>query len=344
MDVKLLYIDPKKELREHYMSLCKDKDFRKENPALVAHIERFNFVTLDVRNEKNHGVLDPIVILDRIDAIETAKSMIDYLGNDTWKKHEKTAISKAIKNVVDNRSQGEPVGFKHVIEELRNHKDKTIKDIGEFLFEMIDGTILDLAFSDGQTKGLNYDERVTILEVANLSLPKEHAEKISEHERNSVTLMFALGNFCKRFGEMNRHEETMEFFDESWILTASVEGQKVIKGMRRVGRSQNNTLVLITQSVNDGKSDSDTTGFGTIFAFYEKNERQSILEHIGLEVNEQNLEWIDNMSSGQCLFRDVFGNLNRVSIHVFMPDWLALFSPMKSTTSSDLENKYARAN
>lgn len=343
LNVKLLYVDPKKELREHYTNLCKNEEFRKKNPELVAYIESFNFVTLDAKNESNHGVLDPIVILDKTDAIETAKSMIDYLGNDTWQKDEKTAISKAIKKVVNLRAQGKQVGFKHVIEELRNHSEEKIKQTGEYLFEMIDGTILDLAFSDGKTKGLNYDARVTILEIANLSLPKEKTEKVSGHERDSVVLMFALGNFCKRFGEMNRHEETMEFFDEAWVLTASAEGQKVIKNMRRVGRSQNNTLVLITQSVNDGKSEEDTTGFGTVFAFYERNERAEILKHVGLEVNETNLEWLDNMSSGQCLFRDVFGNLNRISIHVHLPEWLELFSPMKSTASSDIENKYARA-
>ena len=111
----------------------------------------------------------------------------------------------------------------HIIEDIRRNKEKEIQQVGEYLFEMIDGTILDLAFSDGSTKGLNYDDRVTILEVADLSLPKEKNVKISEHERNSVVLMFALRNFCKRFGEKNRDEETMEFFDEILILTAYLE-------------------------------------------------------------------------------------------------------------------------
>lgn len=49
----------------------------------------------------------------------------------------------------------------------------------------------------------------------------------------------------------------------------SAEGKAVIKNMRRIGRSKNNTLALITQSVHDAENDDDTTGFGTIFAFYE---------------------------------------------------------------------------
>ena len=105
---------------------------------------------------------------------------------------------------------------------------------------------------------------MTILEVNNLKLPKDDSTKISDHERNSIALMFALGAFCTHFGERNENEDTIEFFDEAWILMKSAEGKAVIKNMRRIGRSKNNTLALITQSVHDAENDDDTTGFGTI--------------------------------------------------------------------------------
>ena len=110
----------------------------------------------------------------------------------------------------------------------------------------------------------------------------------------------------------------------------SAEGKPVIKNMRRIGRSKNNTLALITQSVHDAENDDDTTGFGTIFAFYEKSEREDILRHVNLEVTESNLEWIDNMISGQCLY-----------VHNLFEDIDMLLKPMKATVSSSLENKYA---
>ncbi len=65
--------------------------------------------------------------------------------------------------------------------------------------------------------------------------------------------------------------------------------------MRRIGRSKNNTLALITQSVHDAENDDDTTGFGTIFAFYEKSEREDILRHVNLRSHyKATSEWIDN--------------------------------------------------
>lgn len=47
------------------------------------------------------------------------------------------------------------------------------------------------------------------------------------------------------------------------------------------------------------------------------------------------------MVSGQCLYYDVYGNLNMISVHNLNPDIDPLLKPMKQTTSSALENKYA---
>ncbi|MDR2834156.1 MAG: ATP-binding protein [Streptococcaceae bacterium] len=327
---KVLYIDPKKTIRNQWLKMVKNPKWRNENSQLASHVEKINFVTLDAKDKKNHGVLDPIVILDPADAIETAKSMIEYLGGSKWKMREKTAISKAVKTVVAKRRNFEKVGLKHVIELLRNHEEKEIQDVGEFLFEMLDGSLLSLAFSDGDVKGMSYHERATVLEVADLQLPKKDKQELSERERNSVVLMMALGNFCQRFGEMNAQEETIEFFDEAWVLMNSNEGQRVIKSMRRIGRSQNNKLVLITQSVHDVDTDDDSTGFGDLFVFYEKEEEEAILKQVGLPNNTYNRQWIRNMLSGQCLYLDVYGRLNRISIDI-LPEWVTLFSPEQSS-------------
>ena len=47
-----------------------------------------------------------------------------------------------------------------------------IASVGRYLTSIVTNSILELAFSDGTTQGLNYDSRVTILEVNNLKLPK----------------------------------------------------------------------------------------------------------------------------------------------------------------------------
>lgn len=341
-NVRVLYIDPKRELRQHYLQVVSDPEYAKQFPRRKKQIEQINFVTLDSSIKANHGVLDPIVILDKDDASSTAKNMLLYLLRNATevKIVQTTALTEAISEVISRRENGEVVGFNQVIETLCQSDNQDIVDVGHYFKAIIKNSILELAFSDGDVKGLSYEERVTVLEVADLSLPKDGADNISDHETNSIALMFALGAFCKHFGERT-NEETVEIFDEAWILMQSSEGKAVIKSMRRVGRSKYNVLMLVSQSVHDAENDDDTTGFGTIFAFYEKSEREAILNHVGLEVNENNLEWIDNMISGQCLYYDVYGNLNMMSVHNIHPDIDPLLKPMKQSVSSHLENKYA---
>ncbi|HEL0663238.1 TPA: ATP-binding protein [Streptococcus equi subsp. zooepidemicus] len=341
-NVRVLYIDPKRELRQHYLQVVSDPNYAKQFPRRKKQIEQINFVTLDSSIKANHGVLDPIVILDKDDASSTAKNMLLYLLKNATevKIVQTTALTEAISEVISRRENGEVVGFNQVIETLCQSNYQDIVDVGHYFKAIIKNSILELAFSDGDVKGLSYNERVTVLEVADLSLPKDGADNISDHETNSIALMFALGAFCKHFGERT-NEETVEIFDEAWILMQSSEGKAVIKSMRRVGRSKYNVLMLVSQSVHDAENDDDTTGFGTIFAFYEKSEREAILNHVGLEVNENNLEWIDNMISGQCLYYDVYGNLNMMSVHNIHPDIDPLLKPMKQSVSSHLENKYA---
>lgn len=341
-NVRILYIDPKRELREHYQKVISQPDFARRFPERKKQIENINFVTLDATLESNHGVLDPIVILEKENAQATAKNMLLYLLRQATQVelNQTTSLTNAITTVLERREAGETVGFNHVIELLCQDEDKKVVEVGEYFKAIIRNSILELAFSDGNVKGLSYDERVTVLEIADLSLPKDGTEDISDHEANSICLMFALGAFCKHFGERN-DDETLEIFDEAWILMQSSEGKAVIKSMRRVGRSKYNTLCLVTQSVHDAENEEDSTGFGTIFAFYEKSERKDILKHVGLEVTEKNLEWLDNMISGQCLYYDVYGNLNMISVHNLFEDIDPFLKPMKQTTSSVLENKYA---
>jgi hypothetical protein len=228
--------------------------------------------------------------------------------------------------------------MKQVLEALLQSGDKLIRIAGEALFEMLDGSLLSLAFSDGSARGIDFNQHATILEVADLELPDEDTVDLNEDEKNSVALMMVLSTFCKRFGERDATEETIEFFDEVWVLLKSKEGQKVIKSMRRVGRSESNKLVLITQSVNDVEMTDDTTGAGERFTFYERGEEDKILEILKLEPNDFNRNWLRNMNAGQCVYSDIFGNRHRISIDV--PEaWLTLFSPEVATIQSQLEKE-----
>lgn len=93
--------------------------------------------------------------------------------------------------------------------------------MGLFLLSTIKESILELAFSHGETPGLSFEKEVAILEIEDLDLPIDKNEHMDENKRLSVILMFALGTFCSKFGSSNPKEETVTFFDESWIFQSS---------------------------------------------------------------------------------------------------------------------------
>lgn len=72
-NVRVLYVDPKRELRQHYLKVVSDPEYARKFPLRKKQIEETNFVTLDSSVKENHGVLDPIVILDKEGASSTAK-------------------------------------------------------------------------------------------------------------------------------------------------------------------------------------------------------------------------------------------------------------------------------
>ena len=344
-NVKMLYVDPKRAIRKHYETVLASKEFSEKFPRLKQHIESFNFVTLDANNPDNKGVLDPFVVLEGNDAVSTAKSMILYLlsREAEIKPKQKTALIETLDRVSLERAEGKKVGLNHVIKYMLESEFEEVVDLACLLKAIVKNSILELAFSDGDVAGLSYDKRITVLEVADLTLPKSSDKnvEVKDTEVNSIVLMFALGAFCTRFGERNRFEDTIEIFDEAWVLMQSAEGKTVIENMKRIGRHYNNILCLITQSVHDSKTEDDATGFGTLFAFKQPTEIDDILDHVGLIVNDKNREWLENMISGQCLYKDVYGNLNMITIHTVYEGIDRLLKPMKETKASSLENKYA---
>ena len=71
-------------------------------------------MTLDSSFHQTTGVLDPIVVLDKEQAVEVAKNMSEFLlqAVDDVTMDQKTAITEAINAIVEKRVAGEKVGFK----------------------------------------------------------------------------------------------------------------------------------------------------------------------------------------------------------------------------------------
>ncbi|EJA0792004.1 ATP-binding protein [Listeria monocytogenes] len=343
LNINALYIDPKSEIEVWFKKVVKNVELQKKYPLFVQLLESILYAKLDANDPKNHGVLDPIVMLEGTDAKDTAQSIIEQIYNMDNKDDVKKVFLESLTEIIEKRSKGEKVGFMNVIDMLREHADKNIKDAGDLLFQQIQNSVLQLNFSYGETDGLNLNGKVNVLGIEGLDLPdaKTDPRYYSDAEKKSLAIMIPLAKFCEKFGSKDKNQETVEIFDEGWMLTSARAGKKLVKSMRRVGRSYNNALVLVTQSVGDVNTEDDNGNFGVNFAFDEPSETEDILDFLNMENSEANKELISNMIKGECLFKDIYGRTGKLAVDCLFEEWKEAFKTVTTNNSAKAEKLFS---
>lgn len=342
LNTRLLMTDPKNEIEYWFRKVADDPDFRVEYPYFVELINKFHYITFDSTDPENWGVLDPLCFLEASEARDTAESIIQQIYDLDGKDDVKTEVLKALSNVIEDRQRGQEVGLMHVVYRLQQNESKNVKDAGDLLYQMAQNSVLQLIFSDGHNKGVKLDHKISILQIEGLDLPKEDDDPnfYSDSERKSLCLMIPLAKFCEKFGSRDRNENTAIIFDEAWTLTNAKGGKKLIKQMRRIGRSYKNQLYLVTQSVNDLQDEDDRGNFGACFAFDESQERGDILSFVGLDDEENNHELLKNMMKGQCLFRDFYGRTAKLAVDCLFDEWKEAFKTVEKSHSAEAEEAF----
>ncbi len=333
LKAKVLYVDPKAEMRTQYLSVLADLEETGEFEELQEYIRSIRFITLDMRKEENKGVLDPFSFLqDEGELTELATVLVgSVLDKDTYIKIQPYLLD-SLDKVIERRNAGEKVGMLQVFDELEKSSKEEVSTAGYLLKRISKNSLLSLCFSDGSQEVLKTDDKTIIVEIAGLDMPEgTDKDEMTETQLRSLTVMYALTYFCAIFGEREKDKETMLFLDEAWQIMSTPAGRQVVNRIKRTGRSFNNFLVLVTQSVKDLKTSDDTTGFGTVFAFPENTETEAILEHLRVENDELSRAWLENQTMGQCIYYDTFGRKERITVDgTIFPEFLPLFKTVDS--------------
>ncbi len=341
LNIKSLYIDPKKEMRKWIQRVLNDEYIRENFPLYIAHLEKYNYITLDHENTHNWGALDPISFLPPMKAKELVQVIFEQVYDFKGKDDVNTAFLRATSEVIDEKQKGEQVGSLDIIRKMQGHPEEAVQKAGAYLNEVVSDSILKLCIHDGSNPALSLEKRITILEVENMDLP-DHAERLENYtisQLKSSAVMFALGKFCELFG-MNPDEQTVEFIDEAWIFTTSQQGKKVERQMRRIGRSYNNAEYFISQSTKDALKEEDSGNFGVAFAFDEPNEREEVLKWMNMEVTKENKKMMESMFQGQCLFKDYYGRTSKISIECLFEEWQGALKTVEKKAVAYAEEKY----
>lgn len=344
MNIKTLYIDPKKEIRKWITKVINDSIIRRDFPLFVEHLEKYKFITLDFEDKNNWGALDPVSFLNSSQAKELIQDIFAEVYDFTGKDEIHTSFLKAITEVLERKEKGEQVGSQNIIDIMLNSDVLSVRQAGEFLNEVIHDSILKLCVHDGSNEALSLDERVNIIEVENIDLPEASAgvDTYTNSQKKSNSIMLALGKYCELFGKMDKDEQTVEIIDEAWVIISSRQGKKVEKQMKRVGRSYNNALFFISQSTKDAlrEEENETGNFGVSFAFDEENERSDILKWMNMEVTDDNVEMLDNLLQGQCLMKDMFGRTSKITVECLFEEWEGALETINKSAAAYAEEKY----
>ena len=362
-----LYIDPKDEMKSQFLAVrdklesylpemeekiselvvlieddeilarrIRNLEFSYHKP-LIDYINHIHFVSLDVKDKKNIGALDPIVFLEGNQATELATQVTKGLIGDKLTEDDRfeNCFNQKVQEVIEARAKGKTVGLLNVFQLMAKSEEDFIRYRAENILSKISGTMLELVFSEGQNLSVSMNEHISILGVTGLNLAKSGEVKTAQNEMSDI-IMYALGDFCRFFGARDREQETVIWLDEGWFFNTTDIGKGILMRMKRVGRSENNFLVLISQSVKDGASEEDDTAFGTIFAFKETGNTTAALKAIGLPDDvEEIIKWYENMTKGLALLKDPFGRIGRVVIQgqnsALNECFKTSFSKMKST-------------
>ncbi|WP_157763287.1 ATP-binding protein [Bacillus atrophaeus] len=341
LNIKSLYIDPKKEMRKWIRRVLNDKEIREKFPLYIAHLEKYNYITLDHEDQINWGALDPISFLPPMKAKDLVQVIFEQVYDFKGKDDVNTAFLRATSNVIERKQKGEQVGSLNIIREMQAHSEEAVRKAGDYLNEVVADSILKLCIHDGSNPALSLTSRITILEVENMDLP-EHSERLENYtisQLKSSAVMFALGKFCELFG-MNPDEQTAEFIDEAWIFTTSQQGKKVERQMRRIGRSYNNAEYFISQTTKDALKEEDSGNFGVAFAFDEPNEREEVLKWMNMEVTKENKKMMESMFQGQCLFKDYYGRTSKISIECLFEEWEGALKTVEKKAVAFAEENY----
>jgi hypothetical protein len=164
-------------------------------------------------------------------------------------------------------------------------------------------------------------------------LPKD-TKSMSEAEKNSMAVMYALGYFCSWFGKRNRHEKTATIFDEAWFLEGTEIGASILKEKRRMGRSYDDFTLQASQSVKDKDESDDETSFGMLVCFKEPNEVSGILKLLKVPETLEARKWVTTMGKGQALIKDPFGRIARVTIDGVVPEMCVLYDTKEDSLKS----------
>jgi hypothetical protein len=293
------------------------KDWDYKLPELRGYINTVEFKS----SKEDMGKLDPFIIhRDNMnEAGQLALNIITELFDIKSGSKENIALKESIEKVKDEKYPCMKVLAK-ILDSFPDG-DKCQEE-AELLARQIRNLnrpdLTGLLYSDGNQKGLSFDNRINIVMIQDLKLPVSSnmsKKDYTSEEKLGTVLMLAVSNFAKKFSQMDNSIKKIIVLDEAWALSKTQQGEDLFERLARTGRSLNTSCIFIGHSSKDLTTEGirNAIRYKFVFNVGNREEALSTLEFLGIDITEENIALLSSdergLANGECLFSDVEGRI-----------------------------------
>lgn len=302
--------------------------------------------SVDPKDPKNQGILDPFVIFDSDDPDESSSDILTAVHSLCHSLLPGALADISIGGWVDTtikdtiaepRSERSMTTFiDKLLKVARDSGREKLTDFALNLESRLNGGAGKILCAESDRKPARYFEFETGITVIDLSelheLPK-NIQELNDPSKAVGQAILTMINLLIRQSmlRMEKNIRKVLVIDEAWSILANPSGMALVESTTRLGRSFNLSVVLTTQNYSEIFNDTNnlnTSFASTHFAFNNSEEDAAIgAKAMGLKGDnaEQAIDAITKLDQGECFMQDIRKRRGLVYVEIWLPDLPEIF-------------------
>lgn len=302
--------------------------------------------SVDPKDPKNQGILDPFVIFDSDDPDESSSDILTAVHSLCHSLLPGALADISIGGWVDTtikdtiaepRSERSMTTFiDKLLKVARDSGREKLTDFALNLESRLNGGAGKILCAESDRKPARYFEFETGITVIDLSelheLPK-NIQELNDPSKAVGQAILTMINLLIRQSmlRMEKNIRKVLVIDEAWSILANPSGMALVESTTRLGRSFNLSVVLATQNYSEIFNDTNNLNnsfASTHFAFNNSEEDAAIgAKAMGLKGDnaEQAIDAITKLDQGECFMQDIRKRRGLVYVEIWLPDLPEIF-------------------
>ncbi len=309
--------------------------------------EQVNVATFTAKAE-DKGKLDPFNIMragatskDYVERMKEAANLamdIDMFLLASDRKDPRTAkLLQAVQRVVDEETpcMNRIIKVLSIMgDECEENDDPIGKNMCKEMSETLNSYRLmpyaSLLFGDGDEKSIDFEKQINVLQIQNLTFPSQETtpDAYTYQEIIGYTCLLGISGFIMKFIMSDRGTLGLFIMDEASVINATPVGKNLVLKIQRMARALNKPGIFISQNVDDVGDEKVKNNIGYKFAFRSTDETEirKVLSFYNLQPTRENIETIQNLGNGMCLFQDLDGRTGVIAVDAVFEEYELAFN------------------